>query len=52
MQAQDRDLTLGVVDASVLALAERLNEPKLATLDQRHFGVVRPLHVASLELCP
>jgi predicted nucleic acid-binding protein len=52
LQAQYRDLALGVVDASVLALAERLDEPKLATLDQRHFRVVRPSHVASLELRP
>jgi hypothetical protein len=46
------DLALGLVDASVLALAKRLDEPKLATLDQRHFRVVRPSHVASLELRP
>lgn len=52
LQAQYRDLALGVVDASVLALAERLDEPKLATLDQRHFRAVRPSHVAALELRP
>jgi predicted nucleic acid-binding protein len=52
LQAQYRDLALGVVDASVVALAERLEEPKVATLDQRHFRTVRPAHVAALELLP
>ncbi len=52
LQARYRDLALGVVDASVVALAERLDEPKVATLDQRHFRAVRPVHVVSLELLP
>lgn len=52
LQDQYRDLRLGVVDASVIALAERLEEPKLATLDERHFRVVRPRHVSALELWP
>lgn len=46
------DLRLGVVDASVLALVERLEEPKLATLDHRHFATVRPRHADALELLP
>jgi uncharacterized protein len=52
LQAQYRDMALGVVDASVVALAERLEEPKVASLDQRHFRTVRPTHVAALELLP
>jgi uncharacterized protein len=52
LQDQYRDLALGVVDASVVALAERLNEPKVATLDERHFRVVRPRHAPALELWP
>jgi predicted nucleic acid-binding protein len=36
-----RDLKLGLVDASVMACAERLNAEAIATLDLRHFGVVR-----------
>jgi hypothetical protein len=40
------------VDAAVVALVERLNEPKLATLDQRHFGLLRPRHVDVLRLLP
>jgi uncharacterized protein len=52
LQERYRDLALGVVDASVVALAERLGEPKVATLDQRHFRAVRPAHVPALELVP
>lgn len=47
-----RDLALGVVDASIVALAERFGETKVATLDHRHFRAVRPVHVAALEIVP
>jgi predicted nucleic acid-binding protein len=46
------DLRVGFVDAAVLAVTERLREPKLATLDHRHFAVMRPRHVEALELLP
>ena len=46
------DSDLGLVDAAVLAVVERLNEPKLATLDHRHFRMLRPRHVDSLILLP
>ena len=46
------DLRVGFVDAAVLAVTERLREPKLATLDHRHFSVMRPRHVDTLELLP
>jgi uncharacterized protein len=46
------DLRVGFVDAAVLAIVERLREPKLATLDHRHFSVMRPRHVEALELLP
>jgi uncharacterized protein len=46
------DSDIGFVDAAVLAIVERLNERKLATLDHRHFGVLRPRHVESLTLLP
>ncbi len=51
---QDRyaDLRLGVVDASIVALLERLGEDKLASLDHRHFSVVRPTHVAGFVVVP
>ncbi|HZW01524.1 MAG TPA: PIN domain-containing protein, partial [Candidatus Deferrimicrobium sp.] len=34
------DLDISFVDAAVMAVVERLDEPKLATLDHRHFSVV------------
>jgi predicted nucleic acid-binding protein len=46
------DLGLGVTDASVIALVERLGEAKVATLDRRHFTVIRPAHVTALEIVP
>jgi len=47
-----RDLSLGLVDATVLAAAEMLDEPKLATLDLRHFHAVKPAHCEALHLLP
>jgi uncharacterized protein len=47
-----RDLPLGLVDATVVAATEMLGEHKLATLDRRHFSVVRPAHVDALGLVP
>lgn len=47
-----RDLPLGSVDGSVIAAAERLNVRQVATLDRRHFTVVRPQHVEALTLLP
>jgi predicted nucleic acid-binding protein len=52
LQKQYRKLELGVVDASIIALVERLAERKLATLDHRHFRTVRPAHAEALELVP
>lgn len=46
------DFDIGFVDAAVLAVVERLNEPALATLDRRHFSVLRPRHVDNLTLLP
>ncbi|HEX5370221.1 MAG TPA: PIN domain-containing protein [Dehalococcoidia bacterium] len=46
------DADVGFVDAAVLAIVERFSEPKLATLDRRHFGMMRPHHVAALRLLP
>lgn len=46
------DSDIGFVDAAVFAIVERLNEPKLATLDRRHFGLLRPHHRASIDLLP
>lgn len=46
------DLPLGTTDAAVIALAERLGITEVATLDRRHFTVVRPVHTAALVLLP
>lgn len=46
------DLPLGFVDASLVAIAERLTIRDLLTTDRRHFGVVRPRHARSLALLP
>lgn len=50
--ARYRDLPLGTTDDSVIALAERLGIDEIATLDHRHFRVVRPSHVQALTLLP
>jgi predicted nucleic acid-binding protein len=47
-----RDLPLGVVDASIVAVAERLGTREILTTDRRHFGVVRPRHTKTLALVP
>lgn len=46
------DLPLGTVDASVVAAAERLGVAEVATVDRRHFAVVRPRHVEAFTLLP
>ncbi len=43
---------IGFVDASVVAIAERLRLRAIATTDRRHFSKIRPLHVKSFELVP
>jgi len=46
------DFPLGGTDASLVALAERLDTDVVITFDRRHFGAVRPRHCASLRLLP
>lgn len=46
------DADIGFVDAAVMSVVERLNEHKLATLDHRHFRMLRPRHVDALHLLP
>jgi hypothetical protein len=50
--AEYRDLPLGTTDASVIAAAERLDATEIATVDRRHFSVVRPRHATAFELLP
>lgn len=47
-----QDLPLGIVDAAVIAIAERLRLAEVATLDRRHFSVVKPRHIAAFTLLP
>ncbi|MFC3994490.1 type II toxin-antitoxin system VapC family toxin [Nocardiopsis sediminis] len=46
------DLPLGAADASVIAAAERHRATEVATLDRRHFSVVRPKHIPAFTLLP
>jgi len=46
--AEYADLPLGTTDAAVVALAERLGVSDVATLDRRHFTVVRARHALTL----
>jgi predicted nucleic acid-binding protein len=46
------DLPLGSVDASVIAAAERRGITDIATLDRRHFTVVRPRHAKTFTILP
>lgn len=46
------DLGLGLVDASVVTVAENLQTRLLATLNHRHFAVVRPRHAPGFDLIP
>lgn len=38
--------------ASVVAVAERLGLTEIATIDRRHFSVVRPRHIDAFTLLP
>lgn len=46
------DSRVDFVDASIIAVAERLNIPRILTLDQRDFALVRPLHTERFDLLP
>ena len=50
--AQYGDLRLGGTDASVVALAERLDARVIITLDRRHFAAIAPRHAYAFELVP
>jgi predicted nucleic acid-binding protein len=52
LMMQYLDLPLGMADASVVALAERHGLDTIATLDHRHFAMVKPRHVAGFTLVP
>jgi len=46
------DVGLDAADASIIAIAERLNQTQIATLDERDFRIIRPNHTDVFELLP
>jgi hypothetical protein len=47
-----RDLRLDVMDAAMVAVAERFGVMTIATMNHRDFAVVRPAHCEAFELVP
>jgi len=47
-----KDSRIDFVDATVMAIAERLKITLILTLDQRDFRLFRPKHCQSLEILP
>ena len=43
---------IGFVDASIVAIAERLKIEAIATTDRRHFQRIRPKHTKAFTLLP
>ena len=50
--AQYSEFPLGGTDASIVALAERLDTDVVVTLDRRHFGAVTPRHCQAFTILP
>lgn len=50
--AQYRDADIGYSDAIIIAIAERIGERVIATLDRRHFSMIRPRHTEAFEIVP
>lgn len=46
-----RDLDIGLADAAVIAVAERLNARHILTVDERHFRAIKP-RKGSFKLLP
>jgi predicted nucleic acid-binding protein len=52
LQERYADLQLGLVDSSVMAIAERLKMRRVFTFDRRHFLAVEPLGLEYFEVLP
>ncbi|MDA8311372.1 MAG: PIN domain-containing protein [Actinomycetota bacterium] len=50
--ASYREQQIGVADASIVVLAERYRTRTIASLDRRHFGVLRSLDGGYFEVLP
>ena len=46
------DVNIGFVDASMVAIAERLKINRILTTDRKHFSIIRPRHCRSFDLLP
>ena len=46
------DVNIGFVDASLVAIAERLKIPRILTTDRKHFSIIRPRHCHTFVLLP
>lgn len=50
--ASYRDQEIGVADASIVVLAERYRTRRIASLDRRHFDVLKPIDGGYFEVLP
>jgi uncharacterized protein len=50
--ARYQGVPLGLVDSSIIALAERHQIRRILTLDRRHFSLIKPQRLEYLELFP
>ena len=46
------DINIDMVDAVIVALAERLKIGTVLTVDRRHFGMFKPTHCDAFEILP
>ncbi len=46
------DANIGLVDATLVAIAERMKIQRILTTDRRHFSLIRPRHRSHFELLP
>ena len=46
------NVNIGFVDASIVAVSERLKINRILTTDRKHFSIIRPRHCHSFELLP
>jgi hypothetical protein len=49
---QYADANIGFVDASLVAVAERLGINTILTTDRRHFSLIKPAHCSAFTLLP
>jgi hypothetical protein len=52
LRLQYADANLDFVDCAIIALAERLDIKRIATLDHRDFALVRPKHCDYFDIYP